>query len=62
MVSFENFVESMTTSLSEVKVKPSFCFPFKIPDEPTATNNEHPESKKIQKLITVHYCLFGTLK
>ena len=25
-------------SLSESKVKPSFCFPFKIPDVPTATN------------------------
>ena len=29
-VSFENFVKS--------KVMPSFCFPFKIPDDTTATN------------------------
>ena len=37
MVSFENFVKSMPPSLSESKVTPSFCFPFKIPDDPTAT-------------------------
>ena len=37
MVSFENFVKSMPPSLSELKVTPSFCFPFKIPDDPTAT-------------------------
>ena len=37
MVSFENFVKSMTPSLLELKVTPSFCFPFKIPDDPTAT-------------------------
>ena len=33
MVSFENFVKSMTPSLLELKVTPSFCFPFKIPDD-----------------------------
>ena len=38
MVSFENFVKSMPLSLSELKVTPSFCFPLKIPDDPTATN------------------------
>ena len=38
MVSFENFVKSMPPSLSELKVEPSFCFPFKIPDDPTASN------------------------
>ena len=32
-----NFLKSMTSCLSELKVSPSFCFPFKIPDEPTAT-------------------------
>ena len=37
MVSFENFVKSMTPSLSELKVKPSFCLPFKTLDNPTAT-------------------------
>ena len=37
MVSFENFVKSMPPSLSELKVTPNFCFPFKIPDDPTAT-------------------------
>ena len=38
MVSFENFVKSMPPSLLELKVTPSFFFPFKIPDNPTATN------------------------
>ena len=38
MVSFENFVKSMPPSLSELKVTPSFSFPFKIPNDPTATN------------------------
>ena len=37
MVSFEIFVKSMPPSLSELKVKPSFCFAFKIPDDVTAT-------------------------
>ena len=37
VVSFENFVKSMPPSLLELKVTPSFCFPFKIPDNPTAT-------------------------
>ena len=39
MLSFENFVKSMTPSLLELKVKPSFCFAFKIPDNMTATND-----------------------
>ena len=38
IVSFHNFVKSMKPSLSESKVKPSFCFPFKILDDPTASN------------------------
>ena len=36
MVSFEIFVKSMTPSLLESKVTPSFCFTFKIPDDVTA--------------------------
>jgi hypothetical protein len=39
MVSFENFMKSMPPSLSELKVTPIFCFPFKILDNPTASNN-----------------------
>ena len=35
MVSFEIIVKSMPPSLTESKVTPSFCFPFKIPDDPT---------------------------
>ena len=38
MLSFENFVKSMPPSLSELKVIPSFCFAFKIPDDVTASN------------------------
>ena len=33
MVSFEKIVKSMTPSLLELKVIPSFCFAFKIPDD-----------------------------
>ena len=36
-LSFENFVKSMPPSLSELKVTPSFCFAFKIPDDVTAS-------------------------
>ena len=38
MVSFEIFVKAMPPSLSELKVLPSFCFAFKIPDD-VATSN-----------------------
>ena len=38
MVSFEIIVKAMPPSLSELKVLPSFCFAFKIPDEVTASN------------------------
>ena len=37
MVSFEIFVKSMPPSLSELKVTPSFCFAFKIPDDRAVT-------------------------
>ena len=35
---FWNFVKSMPPSLSELKVTPSFCFAFKIPDDVAASN------------------------
>ena len=38
IVIFENFVKTMTSYLSKLKGTPSFCFAFKIPDDPTATN------------------------
>ena len=38
MLSFEKFVKSMPPSLSELKVTPTFCFAFKIPEDLTATN------------------------
>ena len=31
----------MTSCLSKLKVTPSFCFAFKIPDDPTATSCYH---------------------
>ena len=37
MVSFEIFVKAMQPSLSELKVLPSFCFAFKIPDDRAVT-------------------------
>ena len=37
MVSFEKKLKSMTPSLLELKITPSFCFAFKIPDDVTAT-------------------------
>ena len=39
MVSFEIFVKAMPPSLSELKVLPSFCFAFKIPDDRAVTNS-----------------------
>ena len=42
MVSFENFVKSVPPSLSELKVKPSFCFPIKIRDDRAVTNKYIP--------------------
>ena len=45
MVSVENFVEAMSPSLSELKVTSSFCFPFKIPDDPTTTNTDPPRAR-----------------
>ena len=36
--SFEIFVKAMPPSLSELKVLPSFCFAFKIPDDVTASS------------------------
>ena len=38
IVIFEIFVKSMTSCLSKLKVTPSFCFAFKIPDDVTASN------------------------
>ena len=39
MVIFEIFVKAMPPSLSELKILPSLCFAFKIPDNVTASNN-----------------------
>jgi hypothetical protein len=52
MVSFENFVKSMPPSLSELKVIPSFCFAFKIPDDVTATSKEG-DNLQNQYLLTI---------
>ena len=37
MVSFEIFAKAMPPSLLELKVLPSFCFPFKIPEDRAVT-------------------------
>ena len=70
IVSFENFVKSMPPSLSELKVTPSFCFPFKIPDDPTffiragaANKVENFATKKnLQKRGHVHKFLSQIIK
>ena len=38
MLSFEIFVKSMPPTLSELKITPSFCFAFKIPDDVAASS------------------------
>ena len=40
IVIFEIFVKSMTSCLSKLKVTPSFCFAFKIPDNVTASTKQ----------------------
>ena len=41
IVIFKDFVKSMTSCLSKLKVTPSFSFAFKIPYNMTATNMYH---------------------
>ena len=59
---FENFVKSMMPSLLELKVTPSFCFAFKIPDDVTATNKYSltPSlfqlSPKLSNILSPLYC------
>ena len=55
MVSFEIFVKAMPPSLSELKVTPSFCFAFKIPDDRAVTNTYR--IMEIKALI----CLFAAI-
>ena len=54
MLSFENFVKSMPPSLSELKVTPSFCFAFKIPDD-RAASTELYHVDNISSDFTVYY-------
>ena len=56
MVSFENFVKSLPPSLSELKVKPIFCFSIKICDDPTASNTEVDFGILNLKLVYLHIC------
>ena len=51
MISFEIFVKSMPPSLSELKVIPSCCFAFKIPDNVTETTVYVPRLENIQFLF-----------
>ena len=53
MVNFENFVKSMPPSLLELKVIPSFCFAFKIPDDVTATNMDYVSHGQLGLLIFI---------
>ena len=51
IVIFENIVKSMTSCLSKLKVIPSFCFAFKIPDNVTETTVYVPRLENIQFLF-----------
>ena len=59
MLSFENFVKSMPPSLSELKVRPSFCFAFKIPDDRAVTNNYEPKQNMYKDAIRTINMVFG---
>ena len=48
---FENFVKSMTPCLSKLKVTPSFCLGFKIPDDLSPDRNQYLKSKKSKWFI-----------
>ena len=56
MLSFENFVKSMPPSLSELKVKPSFCFPIKIRDDRAVTTKYLIHSNKRSQIFN-HNCI-----
>ena len=59
IVIFENFVKSMTPCLSKLKVKPSFCFTFKIPDNVTASRKQYNEhSTHILPFGIFHFLLY----
>ena len=49
MVGLENFVKSMPPSLSELKVLPSFCFAFKIPNNVAASRLYSTVPTRMQK-------------
>ena len=49
MVSFEIFVKAMPPSLSELKVLPSFCFAFKIPDDVAASNKYIQSNENVEE-------------
>ena len=51
MVSFEIFVKAMPPSLSELKVLPSFCFAFKIPDDVAASTLYRFISNKLKLVV-----------
>ena len=51
MVSFEIFVKAMPPSLSELKVLPSFCFAFKIPDDRAVTSMYVPANLEVMNPV-----------
>ena len=57
MVSFEIFVKAMPPSLSELKVLPSFCFDFKIPDDRAVTNIYPPKTSLTVHTLLCYYVL-----
>ena len=62
MVSFEIFVKSMPPSLSELKVLPSFCFAFKIPDDVAASNPYVHQKCSLERNSYVQFIDFSILQ
>ena len=54
MGSFEIFVKAMLPSLSELKILPSFCFAFKIPDDRAVTIIYTPALKQYTYSVKLH--------
>ena len=66
MVSFDFFLnQCRLSSLSKLKATPSFCFPFKIPDDPTETNmctlKFLTQIRMLKKICYIYYIDFSNL-
>ena len=60
MVSFENFVKLVSPSLWILKVTPSFCFAFKIPDDVTASNVYVTVKNNFTQVSAIYIVIYGS--